>query len=186
MSHKLLVAFVWPIGSGKGKASEILKEHYDCEIYGYSSPLRSIVALIGQEATRENLSNLSLSLRQTFGQDVLEKSAIEAYKRSDKSIIFLDGVRRESDIANLCKMEEFILIYIDAPTELRHKRVTARGQNAGDTDKSFEEFLKDEEHDTEKSIRWLRSLANTVIENTGSEADLEEALISYLRQYIVD
>ena len=109
--------------------------------------------MIGQEATRENLSNLSLSLRQTFGQDVLEKSAIEAYKRSDKSIIFLDGVRRESDIANLCKMEEFILIYIDAPTELRHKRVTARGQNAGDTDKSFEEFLKDEEHDTEKSIR---------------------------------
>ena len=186
MSHKLLVAFVWPIGSGKGKASEILKEHYDCDVYGYSSPLRSIVSLIGQEATRENLSNLSLSLRQIFGQDVLEKSAIEAYKRSDKSIIFLDGVRRESDIANLRKMEEFILIYIDAPTELRYKRVTGRGQNAGDTDKSFEDFLKDEEHDTERSIRSLRPLANTVIENTGSEADIEEALISYLKQYIVD
>jgi dephospho-CoA kinase len=83
-------------------------------------------------------------------------------------------------------MEEFILIYIDAPAELRHKRVTARGQNAGDTDKSFEEFLKDEEHDTERSIRSLRPLANTVIENIGSEADIEEALISYLKQYIVD
>ena len=186
MSHKLLVAFVWPIGSGKGKASEILKEHYDCDIYGYSSPLRTIVSVLGQEPTRENLSNLSLSLRQIFWEDILEKSAIQAYKQSNKSIIFLDWVRRESDIANLRKMEEFILIYIDAPTELRYKRVIGRWQNTGDTDKSFEEFLKDEEHDTEKSIRLLRPLAHTVIENAGSETDLEESLISYLRQYIVD
>jgi len=87
-------------------------------------------------------------------------------------IVIIDGVRRLADIVYLRELPHFKLVYVEADMEIRYERIVKRGENSDDAKKTFEEFKKDHEDESEDQIRELKNYADYVINNDGTYEEL--------------
>lgn len=69
-------------------------------------------------------------------------------------------------------MPGFALIYIDASLETRYRRISERNENADDQTITFEAFKKQQEDESESQIRDLKSEADFIIDNNGTQEQL--------------
>ena len=163
--NKKIIGLAGEIASGKGSFAKYAKEKYGAEIYRFSDVFRKILDILGLEQNRKNMSDLSLTLRTTFGEDVLAKAIAEEVKKTDKEIIIVDGVRRIEDIKYLKEITGFKLVFVDADLKNRYERLIKRGENLDDDNKTFEEFKKDAERNAELKISTLKDYADEIIDN---------------------
>ena len=141
---KIILGFVGPIASGKGTVCQYLKEKHQAEVYRFSTMLRDVLDRLYLTQSRQNMQNLSLVLRQTFGDDLLASVIAQDVKNSQVKTIAIDGVRRNPDIKYLKNLPGFYLIRIIAEQKTRFERIVKRSENADDTKKTLAEFQQDE------------------------------------------
>jgi dephospho-CoA kinase len=165
---KIILASVGQIASGKGVFVDYIKEKFNSNSYKFSTPLRNILDRIGEEQSRENMQDLSTILRERFGQDLLAKIIVKDAQEDSQEVVLVDGVRRVADIKYLKELEGFYLINVQADEKIRYERIKSRGENPGDKEKTWEEFQKDAQAETEVSIREVAEQASFTIENNGS------------------
>lgn len=177
---RLIIGFTGEAGSGKDAASHYLEETYGAKSFGFSSILRDLIHRIYLPEERETMAKLSLSLREAFGQDLFGRVIAEDIRRDKQALIVLTGIRRDEDMVGIKNDPDFRLVYIEAPAELRYERVRMRGQNDNDATMTYEEFLRDSELETERTIRGLKSQAHQVIENTGDREEFYHILDTLL------
>ncbi|MFC1638352.1 AAA family ATPase [Patescibacteria group bacterium] len=170
--NKKVIGLVGEIASGKGTVSQYLQEKYNGKIYRFSDVLRNILDVLHLECKRENLSNLSLSLRETFGENILSNALVKSVLKDNNELIILDGIRRKEELDFLGEIEGFKLVYVESNMENRYRRIIERGENADDNTKTFEEFKKDHEMDAELRIREMKDMADIVIDNSGTLDEL--------------
>ncbi|HLC89895.1 MAG TPA: AAA family ATPase [Patescibacteria group bacterium] len=170
--NKIIFGFVGPIASGKGTVCQYLKENHQAAIYKFSTPLRDILARIYQEINRDNLQNLSSALRQSFGDDLLALTITNDIKNEKNNLIAIDGVRREPDIKYLKEIPGFYLIEINSEQKTRWERITKRGENSDDNQKTFAEFQADEQKEAERQIKEVAKLAKFKVDNNGTRDEL--------------
>jgi dephospho-CoA kinase len=113
-------------------------------------------------------------LRHNFGDDLLANAMAEDIKNDNKPFIVIDGIRRLADIKFLKTVPGFYLIRIVANEKLRHERVVSRNENAGDDKKTFADFLKDQQQETEIQIPEVMATADYEIVNEGTLTDLNK------------
>jgi dephospho-CoA kinase len=162
---KIIIGLVGPLASGKEVVKKYIEENYQAKSYKFSNSLRDILNRIYIPITRENLQNLSLNLRNLFGQDLLAKIITQDAQNDKHDIVIIDGARRLSDISHLQKLDNFKLISIDADLEIRYKRMCERNENEGDNKKTFTEFLEDNNREAEKEIPQVMAAAHFHIDN---------------------
>lgn len=170
--EKLIIGITGPIATGKGTATAYLTEKYGAVSFRFSISLFAIAELLGMPTDRDHLSRISRILREEFGEDALAIALAAQVAKSDAKLIVVDGVRRPGDVIALSKLPGFRLIYIDAPIESRFARMKTRGEKSDDATKTYEEFLKDHELESELLITSLRKDAKYVIDNSGSKEEL--------------
>lgn len=179
---KIILGLNGPLAAGKGTVAKYLKEKHNAAIYRFSTPLRDILDRIYINQDRKNMQDLSLDLRTRFGDDLLA-SIIAKDVASDKSeIIIVDGVRRLPDIKYLRELSAFYLITIKADQEIRWERMTKRGENPDDKDKTFEQFQKDEQAEAEIHIAEVGKTAEFTLDNNGSIDDLQRQIEEILNK----
>lgn len=149
---KVIIGLVGQIASGKDITKKYIIQKYGAESVKFSQILRDILARLDVPASRENISALSLSLRQLFGEDIFAKVITRDVKSFESDIVVVDGVRRMEDIEFLKNLPEFSLVSVDALPEIRYQRMKARNENPGDAEKTFEEFLNQQLLETEMTI----------------------------------
>jgi dephospho-CoA kinase len=176
MPKKLILGFVGEIASGKGTAVKYVEEKYKASSYRFSTPLRDILNRLHLEINRKNLQDISLILREHFGQNLFAKIISEDAKNDNNKIVIVDGIRRPADIEHLKKLPEFKLVYITADEKTRYERLLARGENIDDKNKTFEEFKKDHEAETEILIPEIGKTSDYKIDNNGTTEKLYERL----------
>ena len=164
---KIVLAFAGKLASGKAVCQKYITEKHQADNTKFSAALRDILTRLYLPISRENMQSLSLDLRNRFGSDVLAKAIAEDVKNSQKNIIVVDGIRRLDDIISLKDIPGFHLISIDADPELRYERMKKRNENAGDAEKSFEEFLEDGRREAELQIPEVMSAAKFHLDNNG-------------------
>lgn len=169
---KKIITLVGPIASGKDTTKKFLERKYGAKSVKFSQILRDVLDRLNISINRDNLINLSTILRQNFGQDLLAKVIAEDVKNFESEIVILDGARRHSDIIYVKKLAGFNLISINADSKIRYDRMKIRNENIGDADKTYEDFLKDHEKETEITIPSLMQDAKFVINNNGSIENL--------------
>jgi dephospho-CoA kinase len=64
------------------------------------------------------------------------------------------------------------LLYIDTPTHIRYERIRERWDKLWESRMSYEQFLWDENLESEKENSIIQELADIVIENSGSQKEL--------------
>ncbi len=169
---KIIIGIAGEIASGKDTVSRYCVKKHGASMYRFSDVLRDILKRLHLEENRKNLAAASLMLRETFGDDIFARSIVQEIENDPNGIIVIDGVRRKSDVKNIQGVLGFTLLYINADPKRRHERMQTRNQNADDTTKTFEDFLRDSELESETEIRKLMDEADWVIDNNGTLDDL--------------
>ena len=173
---KKIIVFVGLLSSGKGTAAKYLVEKHGAKAFRFSTIMRGVLDRLYLEQSRENMSNISTVLRQTFGEDLFAKVMAADVRKTEENIVVVDGARRLADIEHLKKIEGFRLISIEADPKIRYQRLIQRGENPDDKNKTWEQFLQDHELETEASIPALMKLADVVVDNNGSAEEFYKQL----------
>lgn len=169
---KIILGIAGEMASGKDTVAHYVVNRYGAKMYMFSDPLRDILNRIHISQTRENLTRVSGALRTTFGDDILSHIVANDAVKDPGRLVIIDGVRRKSDIEAVSAFPEFSLLYVEAPMRTRYERLHNRHQNADDDTKTFEEFRKDHELETEVGIPDLKPQARFVVDNEGTLEEL--------------
>lgn len=130
----MIIGLTGTKASGKGIIAGMLKE----KGFVYCS----LSDLVREEAVRRGLNSYNVSdlqgigneLREKYGNGILAKRILEKIEEGKNYVI--DGIRNPGEINELrkCKEHEFILIAVDAPQEIRFKRILERGRESDSKD----------------------------------------------------
>lgn len=179
---KLIIGLVGQPGCGKGTAADLLKEKYGAGYVRFSGILGQILDLLVVEKTRENFIKLSNSVRREFGEDVLSYAIERACLNTPEDVVVVDGIRRPEDIVALEPLPQFKLISIDVSPELRFERMKNRGEKAGESEMSWEQFQKEGESEAERTVPFVMERAWKTIKNEGSKEEFEEAIRAMMNE----
>lgn len=169
--------------SGKGEVAKILQEQ-GFSYYSLSDVIREELKKENKETSRENMTIKGNSLREEHGPGVLGKKMRELIKKPDNNI--LDSVRNPFEVNELRKLKNFHLLGIDAPIEMRLKRLQKRAR-AGDV-KTLEELKaaeakENKELDTNQQLDKTLSMADNIIMNDGSRNELKSKVLKVISEW---
>lgn len=179
---KIILGLVGSLASGKETTKKYLVEKYSAKDCRFSTILRDILERVAIANSRENLQKLSTVLRANFGEDLLAKAIAMDASKLDADIVVIDGVRRFTDIEHLKDLPNFILVKIDADPKIRYERMKLRNENAGDNQKTFEEFTEDHNKEADRQIPEVMKSAKFSIENSGSFEDLYHQIDNLVKE----
>jgi dephospho-CoA kinase len=165
-------------GAGKGEAAAFFQKK-GFTSFSLSDLVREELKAGGLEPSRDNLIKKGNELRQAHGPDILARRVMSRVK--GRAVI--DSIRNPEEVRFLKSQKNFILLAIDAPVELRFKRVIGRGRMESAT--SLEEFIKKEAEEKTQDGKGqqlqtcLKMADRTIVNDTSLEAfhsKLEEFL----------
>ncbi len=169
---KIIIGLVGQIACGKEVIKKYLVEKYDAKDCKFSTSLRDVLSRLDLPVSRENLQKLSTILRAGFGADILAKVIAYDASKLDSEIVVIDGVRRMADIKFLKDLLNFYLIKIEADPKIRFERIRTRNENAGDKDKTFDQFIADQNNEADREIPEVMNFSKISINNNGTLEDL--------------
>lgn len=180
---KLIIGFVGQAGSGKGTAAHILQEKYGAVVFTFSDILTDILNRLFLPSSRDNLVNMSITLRQGFGQNILAKAMGRQIENSTADIVVVDGIRRLEDIEDLTTNPNFHLIEISVDPKVRFERLKKRNQKPGESEMTWEDFLAVGQKETELTIAKVAEQAPIKLNNEGDIQGLEKQLDELVSQF---
>lgn len=180
---KLIIGFVGQAGSGKGTAAHLLQEKYNATVFTFSDILTDILNRLFLPSTRDNLVNMSITLRQGFGQNILAKAMSRQIDNSQADIVVVDGIRRLEDIEDLRTNPNFHLIEITVDPKIRFERLKKRNQKPGESEMTWEEFLAVGQKETEVTIAKVAEQAQIKLNNEGEIKELEAQLQKLIESF---
>lgn len=179
---KIIIGLVSQLAGGKETAKKYLMEKYGATGHRFSSILRDVLNRLYLPISRENMQDLSLGLRETFGQDLLAKIIAQDVIQDQNELVVVDGIRRLPDIAYLKDLPGFYLLKIKTDEKLRYERLVKRNENADDAGKTMTEFLADGQKEAELQIPEVMGTATLSVDNNGSKNELYAQLDAIIKQ----
>lgn len=176
MNDKVVFGVTGLMGSGKGTVAAFAKKHYGADVFRFSTMLRDLLSRLYLPHIRENMQGISTILRARFGQDTMARVMFHDIEKSDATFIIVEGIRRKEDVSHLRNLPGFKLIAITVSQQERFERIRKRSENPDDTVKTWEDFLKEEQAETEVTIPAVMDTADITLSNEGSLKDLEPKL----------
>ena len=180
----MIIGLTGTNGSGKDTVADYLKEK-NFSFHSLSDAIRDELRSQNSELTRENLIAAGNRLRQESGPGVLALRVAKKIQDNKEENVVVVSVRNVKEIAVLKELSDCMMVFVDAPIELRYERISQRGSERDN--ESFEEFKHKEELEmggTDEHVQQLglcKEAADVVISNEGSLRDLHqkvEALIN--------
>ncbi len=169
----LIVGFVGEAGCGKGTAADLLREKYGSGYFRFSAILGDVLSRLFIEKTRDNFIKVSQALRGEFGEDILSYTIEQETLASSEEIVVVDGIRRVEDIIALEPLPQFKLIAITASPEKRFERMKGRGEKAGESTMTWEQFIEEGKAPTEITIPTVMQRARETVSNEGTREEFE-------------
>ena len=131
-----------------------------------------------QEITRENLTQGGRTLRSQGGAGVLAEMLLDRMDPKQNTII--DSIRTPDEVHALRIRDDFLLIDVNVPLDLRWQRMQERARDGDPIDYEF--FLKQEdaeaiaENSSGQALIATAELSDIVINNEGTLSELYESL----------
>lgn len=181
----LLIGLVGEKGSGKDTFAKYLTEISDKKIthIRFSDLLKDTLKLWDIEPTRANLQKLAQVL-EDFGSGTVAHGLEKQIQSIDSEMIILDGIRWHPDVELLKKFPNHKLIYITAGPKLRFERLKSRGEKAGESEMTYEQFLEEEKAPNELLISEIGSKADIKIENNSSIEKFDEEIKNFCASFL--
>lgn len=179
----MIIGLTGKNGAGKGVVADFLRQRGF--IYtSLSDVIRNELKKRSIEITRENLVRIGNELRNQWGPSVLaERVALDL--DHDKNYV-VDSIRNPEEAKALKKRKDFVLLFVDAPVELRFERVKARGrENDPQTLEAFtklEDAERSSANPNHQQLDQTQILADDFLMNDHSLEKLYEQVIQILKR----
>lgn len=178
----MVIGLTGPNASGKGEAATYIKSK-GFIYHSLSDILREEAKKQGIEPLRENLIKLGNDLRRKNGPSFLADRLISRLSKKEDYIV--DSIRNPVEVEALRKIDDFILIGIDAPLEKRFERGLKR-KRPGDA-KTLKDFIEKEEKENNKNLenqqlKTCLKMADITIVNDSSIKELYKKIDETLKE----
>ncbi len=180
----MLIYVTGTIGAGKGEVVEYLKKKYGMKHYSFRQYYTDELKRRNQPVDRPHMIDLADSLRQTYGNDYVV-GELTGEARHGKSDAVIESIRNLGEVAYLKAQGDAVLLAVDAPKEIRFKRINDRGSALDD--RTMEQFLADDERENVNADEWRTNIlacikqADFVYNNVGSIEDLHAWIDKIMR-----
>lgn len=177
-----IIAFVGMPASGKSEAS-IVARRLGIPVVNMGDIVREETARRGLPPTDENIGGIGTMLRMEEGKDVIAKRCVPRIHLMNSHIMLVDGTRNLEEINYFKKQfgNDFKLIAINAPFNLRFERIKKRGRS--DDTGDIEELKKRDEREMRWGLEKAIEKADITIENTSSIEKFHKEIEKLLRTY---
>lgn len=142
----MIIGITGSIGCGKEIVADYFRRRGFIH-YTLSNIIREEIKKRNLEINRKLLQDIGNELRKNSGNNILARLTLEKIKEEDAVV---DGIRNIAEIEEFKKTNNFKLIAVDAPKEMRYQRIVYRDR-PGD-DRTWEGFLKLDERDFNENI----------------------------------
>jgi len=182
----LLIGLTGRMGSGKGELVKIL-ENKGFKKTSLSDMVRAEVRKRGKEVTRGEMQDIGNELRKNGGAGILGKLVKELIEKNEPASWVIDGIRNPAEVEFLRKLPDFILLGVEASTDILLSRIKSRER---DTDKISDEEIKSvldrewgigEPPDGQR-VGDCMKIADYIIKNEGSLENLDIELNKILEK----
>ena len=137
---KIVIGFLGEQGAGKGTIVEYIKDAYKATHFRFSQPLEDILDRLYIAKSRPNFARLVQMISRGFGDDFLAKTLLRDTEKEKNRLIVIEGIRRWPEVEILKRIPTFKMIFITAKEKTRYERIIKRGEKAGETELTFEQF----------------------------------------------
>jgi dephospho-CoA kinase len=179
-------------GSGKDTVGQIMQEDYGYLFVSVTDILRGELRRLDKSTRRENMRELSAQWRRESGLAILVDKAVEIYNSQNREYkgLVIASVRNLGEVEHIHELGG-ALVWVDADSETRYRRVIGRNRSAEDT-KTYEEFLKEEKDEMRVSgdeatlaMGEVKKLCDIFIENNSDNKEILKSTAEHaLREYI--
>ena len=180
-----IIAFVGLPLSGKSTASKVAEE-MGIPVVVMGDVVREEAKKRGIELTDENLGKIASELREREGMDAIAKRCIPIIreKLKERGIVVVDGIRGIDEVKRFKEEfgEDFVLINIEAPIELRFERALKRKRE--DDVKTIEDLKKRDERELSWNMGEAIKAADITLENKGDLEEFKETVREVLRHFV--
>jgi dephospho-CoA kinase len=172
-----IIGITGPAGSGKDTASEYIAEQLGIKHSSGGDHLRRMLVSLGLEPKKTALGDFGTFLRIHYGADTVVRPTIEL-GGNDTAVIH-SGLRSPSEAQVILNMDG-VLIYVDAPRDIRHALIQQR-QRPGDIGHSRALKVLDKQEGsgithTEEDLETVKSMATVIIDNSGTIENFKQQL----------
>lgn len=185
------IAIVSTIGAGKTTASKYFQSK-GFIYYRLSKALYDEIGRRGMDPqNRIVLQDVADEMRKELGAAVLAIKGIEYFSKYPGESYVIDSIRNHNELIELKKKygDNLLILAIDAPIELRYKRVVSRPEY-NDKEYTFEDFKKINKRDlgvgnkeNEQNNQKCLDMAEVFIHNDGSLEEFYVKLDEVYRKY---
>ncbi len=179
-----IIAFVGLPLSGKSTASSVAKE-MGIPVIVMGDIVREEVKKRGLEFNDENAGKIANELREKEGMDAIAKRCIPKIRELNTDVVVIDGIRGIAEVERFKKAfgEDFILISIECPIEVRFKRALTRCRGDDLSIKSIEDLKRRDEREISWGMLDAMNVANLTVENIGSLEDFKDKIKNILKVF---
>ena len=199
-AEKRYICIAGKSGSGKETIYKLIKAELEkrvtTSIHHFSDPVNEDLASWGIPQHRHNQQEWSRMVRTGSWVDEQDKPyppewsegafcrVISKRAREDKAeVVFLDGVRRPADLGMIRTLPGSVLLFVTADPRTRYERLKKRADRPGDAEKTWEQFCKEQQANSEKDIDTVGQQAEFTIDNSGSMEDLGVAVGEFIAEH---
>jgi dephospho-CoA kinase len=171
----MIIGLTGTFSSGKDMLAEHLQEKYGIMHISTGDIVREIAKDQKGSIERPVLLETANELRHTYGGGVLVERALDRYHNSIRTYagVVITGIRTLAE-AQVIKDKGGTIIYVDAPLEIRYKRMQDRARD-GEARISLEAFEEREKHemsgtqtDTDAHILSVKDVTDINLQNSGT------------------
>jgi len=179
-----LVGIAGTNGSGKDTLGQILADNYGYLFISVTDILRDELKRRDLPLSRKNMRELSAEWRRQYGLGVLVDRAITLYGDNTHEYkgLAIASIRNPGEADRIHELGGRV-VWLDAPAEIRFKRIQANRNQRGversvDDERTFEQFLDDERAEMHSSgdqatlsLSGVKDKSDIFIENKSNEVE---------------
>jgi dephospho-CoA kinase len=165
-------------GSGKGEAASVARAA-EIPVVTMGDVIRDACRERGLDPA-EHHGQVAEQLREEDGPAAIADRTVDRLREVDGDVVLVDGLRgpAELDRFRAAFGDEFRLVAIEAPFEVRAQRAADRGRDDSDGDRAA--FRAREEREREFGLVDVMERADVTVDNTGSLAAFHEEIARLL------
>ncbi|MFC7167255.1 AAA family ATPase [Halospeciosus flavus] len=171
-------------GSGKGEAAAVAES--------LGVPVVTMGDVIREECRDRGLDpathhgEVAKKLREEEGEGAIAERSLPIVRNylDDHDVVLVDGLRSDAEVERFQEAfgDDFVLVSIEAPYELRKERITERGRDKGELE-GGESLRARDARERSFGMEEAMEMADVTIENVGSLEEFQERIEEIVEEH---
>ncbi len=164
-------------GSGKDTIAELLRDNYGWLFADATAMFVEELTKRGLPTDRAHKSSLSAEWRRQYGMAAIVDRAVEVFKAGNYKGLVVGSLRHPGEADRIHELGG-TMIWVDADPHVRYDRITKNNRGRVEDQKTFEEFLAEQEREMTPTgdeatlnMSAVKERADVLLENNGSDIE---------------